>query len=109
MTPQSRAADVIFTELDRITVERLELAELAETGVPAQAQVLDVRETWRVVDGDPVLQVRLSVRVDGGPPYPAMFCGPLAHPAVARAQDGGAFAARIDPHRVDRVYVDWLG
>jgi hypothetical protein len=109
MTPNSRTADVIFTEQDRITAEQLELAELNRTGVPGRAQVLDVRETGRYVGEDPILEVRLSVRVGGGVPYPAMFWGPVAPPAVARAQDGGAFAARVDPQRPERVYVDWLG
>jgi hypothetical protein len=109
MTSPSRTVDVIFTEVDRITAEQLELAELAHTGVPAIAQVLDVRETGRYLHDDPVIEVRLLVRVNGGPPYPAMFWGPVAAPGLARAQDGGAFAARIDPQRRDRVYVDWLG
>jgi hypothetical protein len=99
----------IFTEVDRITAEQLELEELARTGVPAIAQVLDVRETGIYLDDDPVIEVRLLVRVNGGPPYPAMFWGPITPSDLARAQDGGAFTARVDPHQPDRVYVDWLG
>ena len=96
---------VVLTAVDRITAEALELSELARTGVPGRATVLDVRELWPVG----VLEVRLSVRVAGGPPYPALFLGPFSPPALTRVQDGGTFAARVDPQRPERVYVDWLG
>lgn len=84
-----------------------DLADLAETGVPGQAQPLDLRETGAFVDREPVLEVLMSIRIDGQPPYPAMYLGPIAEPALGRAQDGLAFAARIDPLRPDRVLVDW--
>ena len=38
-----------------------------------------------------------SVRVAGGASYPALFLGPVTPPALARVQDGGSFAARVDP------------
>jgi hypothetical protein len=95
---------VVLTDLDRLTAEQLELSELARTGVPGQARVLDVRELWPVG----VLEVRLFVRVAGGASYPALFLGPVTPPALARVQDGGSFAARVDPQRPERVYVDWL-
>lgn len=85
-----------------------DLADLAQTGVPGQAQPLDLRETGAYVDREPVLEVLMSVRrVDGGPPYPAMYLGPIAEPFLGRAQDGLPFAARIDPKHPDRVLVDW--
>ena len=96
---------VMLDAVDRATAERLELAELARTGVPGQARVLDVRELWPT----DVLEVRLSVRVAGGASYPALFRGPVTAPALERVQDGGPFAARVDPERPERVYVDWLG
>ena len=87
---------------------REDLTDLAETGVPGQAQPFDLRETGAFVDREPVLEVLMSVRrVDGGPPYPAMYLGPIAEPALGRAQDGLTFAARIDPQCPDRVFVDW--
>jgi hypothetical protein len=85
-----------------------DLAELAQTGLPGHAQPFDLRETGTFVDREPVLEVLMSVRrVDGGPPYPAMYLGPIAEPALGRAQDGLPFAARIDPQCPDRVFVDW--
>jgi hypothetical protein len=96
---------VVLSPADRLAAEQLELSELARTGVPGQARVLDVRELWPVG----VLEVRLSVRVADGAAYPALFLGPVTAPALARVQDGGAFAARVDPQRPERVYVDWLG
>ncbi|GIF77356.1 hypothetical protein [Asanoa siamensis] len=90
------------------SLQRDDLTDLARTGLPAQAQPLDLRETGAYVDREPVLEVLISVRrVDGGPPYPAMYLGPIAEPFLGRAQDGLPFAARIDPQRPDRVLVDW--
>jgi len=86
-----------------------DLSELALTGVPGEAQPLDLRETGVFVDEKPVLEVVMSVRVGGRPPYPALYLGPIAEPALARAQDGRRFAARIDPHCPERVLVDWSG
>jgi hypothetical protein len=96
---------VVFTDLDRLTAEQLELSELARTGVPGQARVLDVRELWPVgvLEGTPVgARGRWGV-------VPALFLDPVTPPALARVQDGGSFAARVDPHRPERVYVHWLG
>ena len=84
-----------------------DLADLARNGLPGQAQALDLRETGSFLDREPVLEVRLSVRVAGGAPYPAIFVGPISEPGLGRAQDGLPFAARIDPKRPDRVLVDW--
>ncbi len=81
--------------------------KLQRTGLPAEASILDIRETgWTVNNIYPVVKLRLEVRPPGGEPYQAEVQTLVGRLDVPQLQPGALVAVRYDPRHPSRVALD---
>jgi hypothetical protein len=84
------------------------VASMAANAVAGTAQVLAVRDTGMLVNGDPNLGIDLLVTLPGQPPYPVTEQLVVSKVAVARAQPGQMVNVRVNPATPQSVFVDWM-
>jgi hypothetical protein len=81
---------------------------LREKGVPCQATLLEVTDTGRSLDFNPVAKVSWEVQVPGTSPYRVSKEVPVSTEAVQQLRGviGKTFAARVHPTDREKIIVD---
>ena len=78
--------------------------KLQRTGLPADATILEVRETgWTVNQIYPVVKLKLEVRPPGGQPYQAEIQTLIGRLDVAQIRPGAVVAVKYDPRNPSKV------
>ncbi len=78
--------------------------QLQRTGLPAEATILEIRETgWTVNNIYPVVKLKLEVRPPGGQPYQAEVQTLIGRLDVPQLQPGALVPVRYDPRKPSRV------
>lgn len=83
------------------------VASMAATAVAGTAQILAVRDTGMLVNGDPNLGLDLLVTLPGQPPYPVSEQLVVSKVMLAWAQAGQVVNVRVNPATPQSVFIDW--
>jgi hypothetical protein len=84
-----------------------EARELQRVGVPAQAEILSVRESGLTVNDNPVITLDVEVRPTDRPPYKATIKRLLvSRLEIPQFQPGSVIPVRFDPRDPSRVSFD---
>jgi hypothetical protein len=87
--------------------EQTRMATLAATGADATATILDARQTAQMINFEPVIELDLTLIVDGRPPYPLTVRQPVPQLYLAKAQVGGMLKAKVDSADPSAVFLDF--
>ena len=79
------------------------------TGIPAQAQVMNLMQTGMLVNNNPQCQVVLGVHPQGGQPYQTTVTMILPMVAIPPVQPGAWVPVKIEPTNPMKVAIDGLG
>ena len=74
---------------------------LLANGQPAQATVLNIRDTGTTINNNPVVRLVLEVQPPGGAPFQAETERLIPRLQVPQVQPGAVVAVRYDPHTKD--------
>ncbi len=80
--------------------------ELEKTGLPAEATILQIRDTGMTLNNDPVVDFMLEVRPEGKAPYRAKTRMPISRLEIPRFQPGAVVRINYDPNDPSRVSFD---
>jgi hypothetical protein len=84
-----------------------ETRRLQESGVPANARILEIWDTGITVNDDPVIGMRVEIDRPDGTAYPATIPKSLiSRLDVPRFQPGASVSVRIDPQDPAIVALD---
>lgn len=91
--------------IDRMTGENV-ANEIRETGSVGTARVLKIWSVGIVVNGNPVIGLRLEVHADDVAPFVAETKALINQLDIPRVQPGTVLAVRYDPNDHKRVALD---
>jgi len=80
--------------------------KLDKTGRPAEATILEIRDTGMTLNDDPVVDFVLEVRPEGMEPYRARTRMPISRIEIPRFQPGAIVRVNVDPNDPSRVSFD---
>ena len=92
---------------NEMLAQQTRMMTLAATGAEASATVMAARETSQLINFEPVVELDLTLIVDGRPPYPVTVSQPVPPLYLAKAQVGGTLRAKVDPLDPSAVFVDF--
>jgi hypothetical protein len=81
--------------------------KLLQTGVPASAVVLGIRETGVELGFDIVLRFDLQVEPAGQVPYRTTTTSRLARTELSMVPIGRRVEVKVDPAKPEQVAIDW--
>ncbi|MBI4897759.1 MAG: hypothetical protein HY827_05270 [Actinobacteria bacterium] len=96
-------------EANEMMAQQTQAANMALTGTPAKASIINVVQTGAMVNFQPTMQIELNVFPDGQPPYPATVTQVVEQPFLGKAMAGQQVAVKIDPENRETVWIDWPG
>jgi len=91
--------------VDRMTGED-EAARIRESGAPATARVLELRDTGMTLNENPVVRMRVEVHADGIEPFEATMRALVGRLDVPLVQPGAVLPVKYDPNDHTRVALD---
>jgi hypothetical protein len=80
--------------------------QLLQSGIPAQARVLNIWETGTSVNNQPQIGIALEVYPQGGAPYQAQTTEFVSIIHLSRLQPGATVRVRYDPNAPARVTLE---
>jgi hypothetical protein len=87
--------------------EQTRMLTLATTGADAAATVLEARQTTQMINYEPVIELDVTMIIDGRPPYPLTVRQGVPQLYLAKAQAGGVLKAKVDPADLTAVFLDF--
>lgn len=81
-------------------------ADVLKSGVSASAKIIDVKDTGRRHNNNPVVSIRLVVTGTDGHDFNAEITMPVSPVRLTRYQPGAVVAVKYDPRSPDRVAID---
>lgn len=87
--------------------EQTRLVALATNGADASATILDTRQTAQTINHEPVIELDVTMILDGRPPYPLTVRQGVPPLHLAKAQAGGVLRAKVDPADPTAVFLDF--
>lgn len=92
-----------------IVLRSFEQSSLRESGTPAPALILAVRETNTRINERPVFDVDLEVRAEGMEPYKTTVSQPFSMLHAANLRPGGGAQVNYDPQNPQSVVITATG
>lgn len=83
-----------------------ETKELQRNGEPAEATILQIRDTGMTLNNDPVVEFLVEVHPADREMYQAKTKCPISRIDVPQFQPGKVVPVRVDPQHPDRVAID---
>ncbi|MCX6558656.1 MAG: DUF3592 domain-containing protein [Candidatus Aminicenantes bacterium] len=96
---------VITRKIDRMTGYS-QAQELEQTGQPAEATILKIRDTGMTVNNDPVVDFLLEVRPESKKAYKAETRMRISRIEIPQFQPGAVVKVNYDPNDPSRVSFD---
>ena len=81
-------------------------ANIAATGVDAEATIVGVRDAGAQVNYQPMCEIDLTVMPDGLPPYPVTVKQVVPMAQLAALQPGKNVKVKVDPNNPATVFID---
>lgn len=82
---------------------------IKKTGIPAQAEILQIWDTGTTINENPVVRMRLEVRPSDGPAFVAEEEKLISRLKIPAIQPGAIIQVRYDPESLDVAMVDEEG
>ena len=79
--------------------------DVAETGTPATARIISIRDTGGRLNSNPAIEFQLEVQPENGPVYTATANAIVSTVYLPRFQPGASIAVKIDPADTSKVAV----
>ncbi|MGQ0502405.1 MAG: DUF3592 domain-containing protein [Panacagrimonas sp.] len=79
---------------------------ILDSGRPTTARIVELIDTRRKHNQEPVLTIRLLVAGPDGASYPAEVTGPVSSLEIQRLKAGAVVTVRYDPKNPERVAID---
>jgi hypothetical protein len=83
--------------------------KILETGLPAQATILEVRDTGVTVNNDPQIKLILQVNPQTGMPYQVEVKLLISRLETYKFQPGMVLPVKYDPNDTSKVAIDFSG
>jgi hypothetical protein len=87
--------------------QQTRMMNLAASGADASATIIDARQTAQLINFEPVIELDLTMMLDGRPPYPVTVSQPVPQLYLAKAQPGATLKAKVDPTDPSTVFLDF--
>jgi hypothetical protein len=100
-------AEAKMAAAQELMARQTQMMNLAATGADASAAVLQARPTTQMINFEPVVELDLTLIVDGRPPYPLTLSQPVPQIYLAKAQAGQVLKAKVDPADPSTVFLDF--
>jgi hypothetical protein len=83
-----------------------EKQQLLQSGTPATAQVLSIKQTGTFINNNPQVEMSLRIQPPDGPPYErtTRYVVPIIHASALQANS--VIKVRIDPANAERIAID---
>jgi hypothetical protein len=75
-------------------------------GITAKAKIIDITDTGRRYNSNPIVEIKLSVTDNAGHEYPAEVTMPVSPVRLVKYQPGYVVSVKYDPKSPDRVAID---
>lgn len=79
--------------------------DVAETGTPATARILSLRDTGGRLNSNPAIEFQLEIQPAIGPAYTATTNAIISTVYLPRFQPGASIAVRVDPADPSKVAI----
>jgi hypothetical protein len=79
--------------------------DVLKRGVPAKARIVEIMDTGRRHNTNPVVRIRLVVSAAAGNDFPAEITMPLSPVRLTRYQPGVVVPVKYDPRSPERVAI----
>jgi uncharacterized protein YceK len=96
---------LITRKIDRMTGYS-QAQELEKTGQPAEATILEIRDSGITVNNDPVVDFVLEVRPEGKEAYKAKTRMRISRIEIPQFQPGAVVHVNYDPNNPSRISFD---
>jgi hypothetical protein len=82
---------------------------LTKTGLPGQAQILEMTQTGVYINENPQVKMKLHVEAQGIPPYECEKKVTVPMIALGMLGSGRPLSVYVDPNDHENIYIDWSG
>ena len=88
---------------------RARAGRMAANGFDASATVVESRPTGQEIAGEPVVELDITVAIDGLSPYPLSVRRTVPAASCVRLTPGTALPVKVDPNDKSVVWIDFDG
>jgi hypothetical protein len=94
-------------EAQQFMAQQTQAANIAATGVDANAMITGVAQTGAMVNFQPTLRIEMTVMPDGKPPYPASVTQVVEQVFLTKAVAGASVPVKVDPADSSSIWINW--
>src|SRR5919199_2836800 len=111
VTPLGRFGVAVVIAIVYFLVNRRASAmqELTQTGLPGQAQILEMTQTGVYINENPQVKMKLRVEARGLAPYECEKKVTVPMIALGMLGSGRPLSVYVDPADHENIYIDWSG
>jgi hypothetical protein len=100
-------AQASMAAANSLMAEQTAAANAALSGVDATAVIAAVRQGAGMINMQPMIEMDLTVMLEGLPPYPATLKQVVPMVQLTQATPGKTVHVKVDPNNPAAVWVDW--
>ncbi len=87
----------VFRAVRKVSGNSKDAQRILQTGIPAQARILQVSQTGMYVNNNPVADLILEVQIQGQAPYQTQLRQLVSMFNLSQFQVGSVLAVKVDP------------
>jgi hypothetical protein len=103
---QLQNAQASMAQANEMLAQQTAAANIANTGLPATATVVAVREGFGEVNFQPIVEIDMTILAPGRPPYPVTTRQTLPVHMVGQLHPGANLNVKVDPENATTVFID---
>jgi hypothetical protein len=103
---QLNDAQARMAQANEMMAQQTAAANIATTGVDAQASIVGVRDSGTMVNMQPMCEIDMTVMPDGLPPYPVTVKQVVPMTQLAMLTPGKTVKVKVDPNNPATVFID---
>jgi hypothetical protein len=103
---QLEGAQASMSQATEMLAQQTAAANIAQTGLPATATVVGVREGFGELNFQPIVELDMTVLMPGRPPYPVTMRQAMPVHQLAAMQPGANVSVKVDPNNPQTIWID---
>jgi hypothetical protein len=103
---QLAGAQASMEQANAMLAQGAAAATVAQTGMPAAATVVALREGFGEINFQPIVEIDMTVLAPGRPPYPVTMRQAMPIQMVAAMRPGANLNVKVDPANPATVWID---